>query len=87
VFSIDADGNWSANFKFDFKQDENAWRYQDYSRETSMSARRARILALPGSEGEVQWNHSIYDVHMAKLEKLKSTDFSFKYNYKENGKW
>jgi radical SAM superfamily enzyme YgiQ (UPF0313 family) len=86
-FQIDEEGNWSADFDFDFNQDANAWKYQDYSRETSMSARRARILALPGSEGEVQWNHAIYDVHMAALEKLKSTDFSFKFNYKGTGKW
>jgi hypothetical protein len=86
-FSIDDTGNWSADFKFNFKQDVDAWKYQDYSRETSMSATRARTLAIPGSDGEVQWNYSIYDVHIAKLEELKLIDFSFNYNYKDNGKW
>ena len=86
-FTITDAGEWDANFVFNFKQDENAWRYQDYGRETSMSARRARILAIPGSEGEVMWNHAIYDKHLAQLEELKTVDFSFKFNYKENGKW
>jgi len=86
-FSIDDGGNWFADFKFNFKQDTNAWKYQDYSRETSMSATRARTLAIPGSDGKVQWNYSIYDVHIAKLKELKLIDFSFDYNYKDSGNW
>lgn len=86
-FSINDDGEWTADFNIKFQQDENAWRYQDYSRETSMSARRARVLAVPGSKGEVMWNHAIYDTHIAALEEHKKLDFSFKYNYKGTGKW
>jgi len=86
-FVITHDGAWSANFDFKFKQDENAWTYQDYSRETSASAKRARILALPGSQGEIQWSWDKYKIDIEKLEQLKNVDFSFEYSYTKDGKW
>jgi hypothetical protein len=87
VFQINDAGEWRADFKFDFKQDSDAWKYQDYSRETSMSAQRARILAIPESKGEVMWNYAIYDKHIAALEEHKKLDFSFNYQYTGTGKW
>lgn len=87
VFNIDADGNWNADFEFDFKQDADAWKHCDYSRETSASAQRARHLAVPGSNGEVVWTISKYNDDIALLEKLKKMDFSFVHSYKSSGKW
>lgn len=86
-FQITETGEWSADFKFNFQQEENAWKYQDYSRETSMSAKRARTLAVPGSNGESDWTTAKYDVHMKQLEELSGTDFSFNYHYQQFGKW
>ncbi len=80
-------GDWSADFKFNFTQDTDAWKYQDYSRETSMSAKRARTLAVPGSNGESDWTTAKYDVHLKLIEELKETDFSFNYHYRDSGKW
>jgi radical SAM superfamily enzyme YgiQ (UPF0313 family) len=86
-FKITEDGEWTANFDFDFKQSDNAWKYQDYSRESSMSAKRARKLALPDSNGESMWTTAIYDVHLKQVEDLKQVDFSFNYQYCASGKW
>jgi radical SAM superfamily enzyme YgiQ (UPF0313 family) len=87
IFSIDDLGNWVANFNFDFQQDPNAWKYQDYSRWDSTAAHRARILANPGSNGEITWNLKKYDLDLKKLEELKELDFSFKYNWISSGEW
>lgn len=84
-FSIDESGSWSADFKFRFKQDENAWMYQDYSRETSMSARRARQLAHPGSNGDVITTSEIRNEHLKQAALLQNQDFSFNYNYVGTG--
>ena len=86
-FSINEAGVWSADFKFDFKQDENAWTYQDYSRETSMSARRARQIAYPGSNGDVITTSEMRDQHLKQAELLHDLDLSFEYNYIGNGKF
>jgi hypothetical protein len=86
-FSIDSLGAWSADFKFDFKQDKNAWTYQDYSRETSMSARRARQLAHPGTNGDVLTTSEMRHVHLKQTESLQELDLSFEYNYVGNGKF
>ena len=86
-FSVDETGVWTADFKFNFKQDADAWKYQDYSRETSMSAKRARTLAVPGSNGESDWTTAKYDVHLKLIEELKETDFSFNYHYRDSDKW
>jgi hypothetical protein len=85
---VDAEGAWTANFKFDFKQDENAWRYQDYSKETSMSANRARQLAIPGSNGEIanNWQEKLHR-DLKYVEELQKLDLSFNYNYTGQGKF
>ncbi len=87
-FSITDAGDWQANFDFDFKQDTNAWRYQDYSREMSMSAKRARQLALPGSNGEIAEDFlpKLHE-HMKQIEQLQEVDFSFNYKYTGSGQW
>jgi len=85
--TVDDFGNWNADFKFNFKQDENAWRYQDYSKENSMSARRARQLALPGSNGEILTTTEQFHNHLKQVEKMKEIDLSFVYNYVGNGKF
>ena len=86
-FTINNKGEWSADFDFKFKQDDNAWKYQDYSGETSMSAQRARQLAHPGTSGEVTTTHAIRDVHLKRVEVLQELDFSFDYHYTGTGKF
>ena len=86
-FSIDKDGKWQADFNFNFEEDINPWKYQDYSREQSMSAKRARILAVPGSNGDVTWNMDIYKKHLEVIEKLQQENLSFSYRYTDKGQW
>ena len=85
---VDAEGAWTGDFKFDFKQDENAWRYQDYSKETSMSASRARQLAVPGSNGEIaaDWQEKLHK-DLKHVEELQKLDLGFEYNYTGQGKF
>lgn len=78
---VEANGSWTADFNFDFKQDATAWRYQDYSKDESMSAMRARQLALPGSNGKIVTTTEQFYSHLKLVEQLKSTDFSFLYKY------
>jgi radical SAM superfamily enzyme YgiQ (UPF0313 family) len=86
-FTIDKEGKWKADFDFKFEEDADPWRYQDYSREKSMSAKRARILAIPGSDGEVTWNMDIYKKHLELIEELQKKNLSFSYRYKNEGQW
>jgi hypothetical protein len=86
-FSIDKKGRWNADFEFQFSEDDNPWKYQDYSREKSLSAKRARILALPGSNGEVTWNMDIYKKHCDLIDQLQETNLSFNYRYTNSGTW
>jgi hypothetical protein len=90
-FKIDGEGNYLADFKIKFEQDkyENAdpWNYCDFSRESSIAAKRARTLALPGSNGEIQRNNEKYEADMRRHAEIKSLDLSFSYNYKSEGKW
>lgn len=86
-FTISNEGAWQADFNFNFKQDDDAWKYHDYGRETSSSAQRARALAIPGSKGDVMWTMDKYKEDLIKLDELRKHDFSFEYNFKGSGTW
>lgn len=86
-FAIDENGNWKLDVDFKFVQDNDAWRVHDYSRENSMSARRARSLAIPESRGDIVWTKEIYDKHHFMVEDLKTVDFSFNYTESLTGQW
>jgi len=86
-FSIDENGNWNANFDCVYKQDDNAWRYSDYSRADSVAASRARQLAEPDSGGISTWTMEKYKKHMTLLDELILVDFSFEHKYISNGIW
>lgn len=87
IFDIAEDGTWSADFDFDFKQSSNAWAYQEYSRADSTAAKRARKLAIPSSGGESVFTIQGYDEELERLKERKEIDFSFKYSFKDQGKW
>ena len=86
-FSIDENGKWDADFDCVYVQDDNAWRYSDYSRADSVAASRARQLAEPESGGKSTWTMEKYKKHMALLDELTPLDFSFKHKYTGNGIW
>lgn len=86
-FTIDDDGNWTADFDYKFVQGDDAWKYNDYSRAESVAARRARALAVPDSGGDITWDMRKYERDIALLDELKQTDFSFTYKYNGSGKW
>ena len=71
----------------DYKQDENAWRYSDYSRSDSVAASRSRQLAEPESGGISTWTMEKYKKHMTLLDELTSVDFSFTHKYTGTGIW
>ena len=86
-FSIDENGKWNADFNCVYKQDDNAWRYSDYSRADSVAASRARQLAEPDSGGKSTWTMEKYKKHMTLLDELTLVDFSFEHKYIGNGNW
>jgi len=86
-FTIDDDGNYTADFDYAFVQGDDAWKYNDYSRAESIAARRARALAVPESGGDITWDMRKYERDVALLDELKQTDFSFTYKYNGSGKW
>ncbi len=101
-FNIDDDGNWEADFSWDFKQVDNPYDdrvrpplgrkgpfyAQDYSRMMSNTAKRARRLAKPNWDLESGRSGQDFTDLLNEEELLNDTvDFSFKYRYIKNGKW
>jgi hypothetical protein len=102
-FSISDEGEWSADFDFDFNQNvenpddiyyprpksrKGPFYAQDYSRMTSNTAIRARKLARPTWDIETGRSDKEF-MHLIKAESFlnKTTDFSFNYKYIGNGSW
>lgn len=100
-FSIDADGNWQADFQYDF--DQNIDNYlddrdkddplygpffpQDYSYMESNAALRARRLAKP-EWGMGSRRQEDWDEMMVEAMDLnRDIDFTFSHHYKGSGKW
>ena len=87
-FRIDSEGVWHANFSFSLAQQAAAWSYSDYSRHGSLAAARARKLALPGSQGVAVKDHAKIKQDMDYTQYLaENVDFSFKYKWRNTGKW
>jgi hypothetical protein len=86
-FDIDVNGNWIADFYYDFVQRDDAWHYSEFSRADSVAAKRARKLALPGSGGESQFTNQEYSEEMTLLDERKTWDFSFTHRYNGTGAW
>lgn len=98
-FKIDDHGTWEADFTYEFTQPpaiisppdpmmpRAPFFAQDYSRQPSNAAARARKLAKP------QWdeggrNHEQFMALLAEEKILNETiDFSFKYDWKGTGDW
>jgi hypothetical protein len=99
-FSIDHDGNWTADFAYDFEQVENyldtrdkddpvygAFFPQDYSDYESNAAKRAKRLAKP-SWGMGTRSEEDWNALMSEAITLnREIDFTFYYEYKGSGKW
>lgn len=97
-FDIDVDGNWSADFSWDFKQiwvfntfvkkeRQGPFFAQDYSKMDSNPAKRARKLAKPswGDDGR-SWRD--YKRLFAEEDRLNNEiDWTFDYKWKGTGKW
>jgi anaerobic magnesium-protoporphyrin IX monomethyl ester cyclase len=101
-FSITDNGNWTANFRYEFKQIDNPYDTrqlppagrkgpffaQDYSKMQSNSARRARKLAKPEWDKEEGRGTRDFNELLEEERFLNSTvDFSFSYNYVNTGIW
>jgi len=102
-FSISDEGEWSADFDFNFNQNvenpddiyyprpksrKGPFYAQDYSRMTSNTAIRARKLARPTWDIETGRSDKEF-MHLIKEESFlnKTIDFSFNYKYIGNGSW
>jgi hypothetical protein len=101
-FSIDEEGNWEADFSWDFKQVDNPFDNrlpppegrkgpfyaQDYSRMMSNTAKRARRIAKPSWSIETgRGDQDFMDLLVEEEELNRTIDFSFKYKYNGKGKW
>lgn len=99
-FKIDHEGNWKADFEYNFEQIDNPYDTrsdndpfkgpffaQDYSNMNSNAAYRAKKLAKPDwGTGERQ--EPDWDEMFAEQKYLNETiDFTYKYHFKETGKW
>ena len=102
-FIINDDGDWSADFDFDFNQhvenpdDIYYWRpedrrgpfyAQDYSRMKSNTATRARRLAKPEWDEDTGRTDDEFDELIQEEIELNNTiDFTFNYQFKGKGSW
>jgi hypothetical protein len=100
-FKIDHDGNWQADFAYEFKQPpanikpadplepRAPFFAQDYSRETSNAAQRARKIAKPEWKGGDSGRD--HEEFMALIEEERilneTVDLSFKFKWKGTGYW
>jgi hypothetical protein len=83
-FKIDNDGNWDADFTFDYKQLPNNWVHEPYQNIESNALKR--ILILSDNENNIQYISPEEGNRIAQ-EHNKNVDFSFDYHYKDSGKW
>ena len=99
-FTIDDDGNWTADFTFKFVQPpsivdpgdpmlpRSPFFAQDYSREQVNAAKRAKKLAKPELWGEEGRDHEQFMALLAEERVLNETvDFTFEYAWSGSGKW
>tara|TARA_R110000868_G_scaffold102091_1_gene281113 strand:- start:50252 stop:52381 length:2130 start_codon:yes stop_codon:yes gene_type:complete len=101
-FKIDKDGNWDADFTWDFKQVDNIFDdrlpppegrkgpfyAQDYSRMMSNTAKRARRIAKPSWDLETGRDDNDFGELLNEEDELNKTiDFSFNYRYVNKGNW
>lgn len=98
-FRINAEGSWTANFEYDFKQIDNPYDMraperrgpffaQDYSRMQSNAAQRARALAKPTWD-KLKGRDDIDFNDLLEEEKFlnENIDFTFDYKFTGTGKW
>ena len=101
-FKISDDGQWTADFKYNFDQIDNPYDEreppprgrkgpfyaQDYSRMMSNTAKRARKLAKPTWDVEAGRSGDDFNVLLEEERILNNTiDFTFKYRYRGQGHW
>jgi hypothetical protein len=84
VFEIDENGEWTAEFDYDYKQKENTWKYHQVSEIRSNAIKRIEILS---GDGHFTKNPDIETIKSMEEEYNKNYDFSFDYKYKGTGKW
>jgi hypothetical protein len=101
-FTISDDGEWDADFNYDFAQIDNPYDTrnlppegrkgpfyaQDYSRMQSNAAKRSRKLAKPTWNIETGRQGDDFTNLLAEEEYLNDNiDFTFSHEYKDTGKW
>lgn len=98
-FEITDDGEWHADFDYDFRQlpepeswlepeRQGAFFAQEYSRMQSNAAKRARKLARPEWDVKTGRDDGQFMDMLAEERYLNETiDFTFKYHYTGSGKW
>jgi radical SAM superfamily enzyme YgiQ (UPF0313 family) len=99
-FTINKEGQWSADFDFDFDQVKlppyqekdpdrcGPFYFQDFTRLKSNTAKRARKLAKPKWDQETGRDDMEYwNLIQEEFKLNKEIDFSFKYHYVGTGDW
>jgi hypothetical protein len=88
TFKISETGNFVAKFQYAYKQPEDAWRYVDFSNETSIAAQNARMQSIPGNKGEVVSNFEEKRHKFLKdLDEHRKIDFTFDKRILIKGSW
>ena len=116
IFEIDDDGNWSADFDWDYTQEkyddwkdtywiENGrqkmavdpwspiWSIMDFTRNNSNAVIRARKLAWKGDADKKHkdptnaFDPKVFKEHENMFYVMRNMDLSFKYAWKDEGKW
>ena len=97
-FRITADGEWSADFRWDFKQRyayephkddsrQGPFFAQEFSRMDSNPAKRARKLARPSWGMEGRSNHEFHEMINEEYELNATIKWSFRHSWQGIGKW
>ncbi len=86
LFTIDANGVWSSNFKMKFIQCSESWYYSAFRDQRSNAITRSN--ARTGIKLEEIITYTEYDKGVANQQVLnKTVDLSFTYNYTGSGNW
>ena len=84
-FEIDETGSWSADFTYDFRQPKNSWGYHFVSEVESNAVKRIKIFSDDDAVLNVDRNTQIK--MYVEYNYDPALDFTFKYQYKDTGKW
>jgi hypothetical protein len=86
VFEIDNNGNWKADFKFDYKQPENYWIHALHNPDTVGESNVAKRIQVFTKKAKFP-KKTLDEIYQDYIDNYKDIDLSFNYHYVGEGKW